>query len=282
MTNIIIPKDLLEFVDIDIDDFEILKSQYKRFNASVEKKNPFYVIIKFNVYVNILSVVVLHIIPEAAQKNTASEIYFVINYDKNGDVISTFPVAYYFSNDTMMVSCYSNIYSASYIEQVEHISKIYETKGEESITGYSITITGEIKQAEERINNLAHFTSDWLYVTDREGEQYIQYYCEAMPQSITIIEKNNTYELIHGLGQDSRSFSIVSFRSYPHLNRYDFILKSEYQDEERQVYVTPNENEKNLALWEGLSELEEKQNFATKKYVESGNIKVKKEKNCDE
>lgn len=282
MEDIKIPGNYLNFLNFKINKFEELETEHERFNSSVEMGNPFYAIARFKASRNINSVVVVHTIPEVPMQHAQYDYHLLINYNCSGTIISILPLAYSFEKDSLKISSYTKIFTPSCLKRLEHISSIDTSLSEELVNTYSINNEGGIDIKNKNVNNIEYFVKEWLKITEENGEQFIYYYCEALPQSIKIREDNGVYKMYHGLGQDSRLFKILSFRSYPHLDKYDIILTQEYMEGERWVTVKYNDDTRNTATWINLADWEEKMNFATKSSVDVGIIETREEEGCED
>lgn len=71
------------------------------------------------------------------------------------------------------------------------------------------TIGSEILSSTEVYDKLPH---QWVFVTEKEGKQVIQTFCDAGVETLTMIKKDGRIELWHFTGQESTPYKVLKVR----------------------------------------------------------------------
>lgn len=281
----LIPEKFLKLIDFKSKEFNKFsnKTGIHQFSESFREESQFYAILKFKAFDNCNTVIVYNKLDEIPDVRTECSYYFFINFNDSGKILSVHQGAYLYIDHVNYLkhSYYTYIFLADMITSVSQTLHMRHGWQKEFISEYAIQKDGSIKQTVNEKEYLETFSKEWTKITEENGERFIQEYCDASPVKFIISKGEYEYFLNAIWGQDGDKYEILAFQSDPYdREQFKFILKNLFDNKEIEVSFRYDDQEKACALWKGLLN-DEFVCFASKEYVDSGSIRVRKP-DCDE
>lgn len=267
-----IAKEYLHFLNLSSSKLDFCRNH-------LNENHSFYPIMRFS-QPESEAVVVYYAVPEMPKNRVEGSYYFMFTYDKTGNGVDVFPIAF---NGTEYKSDFSRRYSL--MQDFNGIETI--TTSSKSRTEFASSIMlGKEGKIEESIGRI-HFGdlfNTWIILSnDSENGSpdgyYVEKYCDARVEEIELIVTDDLkLKFLHSLGQEGIGYNVERFYTdYDQPEVYRFELSSQY-DGVRHVKMMYDSPEKNVAIFKGLHNSDtaggEQGIFATEEFAYSGSIKI--------